>query len=97
MENKIKIWFGDDEELRLALLQKMEEEGVVWMAGGKKPTEYDPGFGQYFFVSYKWLQFGLDRRAFDIINAEEVSAHDYIGINESEINFNENDFLSLLN
>jgi hypothetical protein len=97
MENKIKIWFGNDIELKLALLQKMEANGVVWMGSGKAPTRAIPSIGHYFYVHDGRLQFGLDREAFEMINVEEISAYDYIGINESEINFNENDFLSLLN
>jgi len=98
MGDKIKIWFGDDEELKMELLQKMEENGVRWCGDGSKPTSFIPRSASCFFIDCSTLSLSWSAQTFRESEHKEVSPEDYLYGNDvfSGLQFNEEDFLSLI-
>jgi hypothetical protein len=96
MGNKTKIWFGEDAELRDALLQKLEENGVLWR-GGKRPTKFTPRGCAWFLIWNKELLYGITRNGFAENVADELMPDEYLSLGtSSNTYFCEEEFLSML-
>lgn len=92
-ENKFKIWC-ETNDIRDKVLQRMEEEGIVWCHGGERPTEWTKGLNNApmaLYVADNILSQGKAKEYFNRHKYPEVHAADYIKKQEEEKMFTKKD------